>query len=114
MEVEQGYEAFFKRREAEKKNLREIALKEAANLSGLLKKNFEYETLFLIGSVAKGRGFHRHSDIDFVIKGLKKELFFKALALMMKSSFFAIDLKPWEELDEESRARVEAEGRVLP
>jgi len=113
MEEIMGYITLLKKRELEKKNLRETALKEAEKLSALLKKEFEYEALYLIGSVAKEKGFSRHSDIDFVIRGLKKELFFKALALLMRNSTFDIDLKPWEELDADSKAKVEREGKIL-
>jgi hypothetical protein len=63
--------------------------------------------------VAKEKGFGFQSDIDFVIKGLKKDFFLKALALLIKNSQFQVDLKPWEELSAESKARVEKEGRIL-
>lgn len=108
-----GYIALLEKRELQRRKLRKAALKEAERLSALLKKEFEYRGLYLIGSVVRGKGFGRHSDIDFVIKGLKKELFFKAFALLMRSSTFAIDLKPWEELDANSKAKVEREGRSL-
>lgn len=108
-----GYVDLLKEKEKERKFLREEALKEAERLSKLLRKKFEYESLFLIGSVVRKKGFTRHSDIDFVIKGLKKELFFKALSLLMSSSTFDIDLKPYEELDDDSKFRIEKEGRVL-
>jgi predicted nucleotidyltransferase len=113
MEEQIGYDILLRRRDLRKKNLREAALKEAERLSVLLKAGFDYEALYLVGSVAKGKGFRFQSDIDFVIKGLKKELFFRALALLIKNSRFEIDLKPWEELSAESKARVEQEGRIL-
>lgn len=113
MEEQIGYDTLLRRRDLRKKTLCEAALKEAERLSALLKTGFVYEALYLVGSVAKGKGFRFHSDIDFVIKGLKKELFFRALALLIKNSRFEIDLKPWEELSAESKARVEQEGRIL-
>ena len=108
-----GYIALLKKRELEKERLRGEALKEAERLSALLKERFEYEALYLIGSVVKGKAFRPHSDIDFVIKGLKKDLFCKALALLIKASDFPIDLKPWEELDLKSKAKVEKERIIL-
>ena len=108
-----GYLALLKKRELEREALREAALREAERLSAQLKKKFEYESLYLIGSVIKEKRFGYHSDIDFVVKGLRQELFFKALAFLIKNSGFNIDLKPWEELDRDSRARVEREGRML-
>jgi len=94
-------------------DLRRKALREAERLSALLKEKFEYKTLYLIGSVLKGRGFRLHSDIDLIIRGLKTDSFFKAFAFLIQNSPFPIDLKPWEELDAESKARVAEEGRIL-
>lgn len=108
-----GYITLLKKKELENKNLQEAALKEAERLSALLKKKFECEAIYLIGSVIKEKGFSHHSDIDFVIRGLKKELFFKALALLIKNSTFDIDLKPWEELNADSKVKVEREGKIL-
>jgi predicted nucleotidyltransferase len=108
-----GYLALLKQRESQRMDLRKEAFKEAERLSSLLRKKFEYETLYLFGSVVKGRGFRRHSDIDLVIKGLKTDSFFKAFAFLIQNSPFPIDLKPWEELDAESKARVAEEGRIL-
>lgn len=113
MKEEKGYITLLKRRESRKRELRMSAWTEAERLSALLKENFEYEALYLIGSVARGKGFHSHSDIDLIIKGLKKESFFKALALLIKNSTFPVDLKPWEEFDAESKTRVEKEGKIL-
>ncbi len=108
-----GYIALFEKKEFQKRKLREAAAKEADRLAVLLKKEFEYEALYLIGSVVKGRRFNFHSDIDLVIKGLNRDLFFKVLALLIKNSAFRIDLKPWEELDCNSKVMVEEEGRIL-
>lgn len=108
-----GYIDLLKKREKERESLRKDALKEAKRLSKLLREKFEYDALYIIGSVVKGKGFTRHSDIDFVIKGLKKELFLKVLSLLITNSAFDIDLKPYEELDENSRFRVKKEGMVL-
>jgi len=113
MKEPMGYTALLKKREQQKKDLQAEALKEAERLSALLRREFEYEALYLIGSAGKGGRFRHQSDIDFVIKGLRKELFFKALALLMKNSAFPIDLKPWEELSPDSRGRVQEEGRIL-
>lgn len=108
-----GYLTLLKQKEFKRKALHEAAVKEAQRLSTLLKKTFEFETLYLCGSVATEKGFGFHSDIDFVIKGLPREHFLKALALLIKNSQFRIDLKPWEELSAESKSLVEKEGRVL-
>jgi predicted nucleotidyltransferase len=108
-----GYIELLKKKALDRELLRKKALREAERLSVLLRKEFEYDTLYIIGSVIKERGFGPNSDIDFVIKGLKKNHFFKALALLIKNSEFNIDLKPWEELDSNSKAVVEREGSAL-
>jgi len=108
-----GYVAWFKRRAEEREAWRKEAFKEAERLSALLHKEFPVETLYLIGSVINEKGFTRHSDIDFVVRGLKEDLFFKAFAFLLKNSRFDIDLKPWEELGEENREQVEREGKNL-
>ncbi len=108
-----GYLEFINEKEKKKDLLREEALKEAERLSNLLRKEFKYDALYLIGSIIKDRGFTRQSDIDFVIKGLQKELFFKALSFLIFNCNFHIDLKPFEELDADSRLRVEKKGRKL-
>lgn len=109
-----GYAAWFQKGTEKKEALREVAFKEAQRLSALLHKEFPFESLYLIGSVVKRKGVTRHSDIDFVVRGLREDLFFKALAFLLKNSSFDIDLKPWEELDEESKKKVEREGEILP
>jgi predicted nucleotidyltransferase len=108
-----GYAACFKKKEEEREGLRDEARKEAQRLFALLRREFAFEALYLIGSVVKGKGFSRYSDIDFVVRGLQEDLFSKALAFLLKNSRFEIDLKPWEELDEESRKKVEQEGEIL-
>lgn len=108
-----GYVELLKKKALERESLRGEALKEAEKLSIFLKKEFQYDALYLIGSVIIERGFGPNSDIDFVIRGLKKDCFFKALALLIKNSKFTIDLKPWEELDSNGKDRVEKEGRIL-
>ena len=108
-----GYIAVLERKELQKKILQKKANEEAKKLSKLLHGTFEYDALYLIGSLIKEKGFHHHSDIDLVIKGLRKDYYFKALALLIKNSSFPIDLKPWEELDADRKAKVEAEGVII-
>jgi predicted nucleotidyltransferase len=108
-----GYLKLIREQEEKRETLRKEALEEAKKLGRLLRENFEFETLFLIGSVLKEKHFTRYSDIDFVIKGLKSEMFFKVLAFLMSNSIFDVDLKPYEELDEDSKLKIEKEGLIL-
>lgn len=108
-----GYIDLLKEKEKERDSFRKSALKEAERLSKLLRGNFEYDALILTGSVVREKGFNKHSDIDFVIKGLKKELFFKVLSFLIKNSSIEIDLKPYEELDKNIKVRIDKNGRIL-
>ena len=82
---------------------------EAHRLGALLRQRFEFETLFVVGSLASGR-FSRHSDMDLVIKGMKTEDFFKAYALLIRESLYSIDLKPYEDLTAMFQADIQKEG----
>ncbi len=113
MGKEIGFTNFFEKREKEREKRRQTALKEAERLAVLLGENFSFEALYLTGSSLKEGNFHPHSDIDLVIKGLSKEFFFKALALLLGNSSFPVDLKPWEEFDPGSRTSIEEKGRRL-
>ncbi len=92
-------------RQQRHETLRRKAEAEVQRLEALLRKRFEYEKLFVVGSLASGR-FTRNSDIDIVIKGLKTEDFFKAYALLIRESSYDIDLKPYEDLSEDFKADV--------
>jgi len=89
--------------------LRREARAEVRRLEALLRKRFEFESLFVVGSLATGK-FGRRSDIDLVIKGLKDEDFFKAHALLLRESQYDIDLKPYEDLAESFRSEVKKKG----
>jgi predicted nucleotidyltransferase len=108
-----GFSILLEEREKRKERRRSMALQEAKRLSHLLAQRFSYERLYLFGSALRGGGFSGHSDIDLVIKGLDGDLFLKAYAFLIKESDFSIDLKPWELLDGQVRAKVEKEGVVL-
>jgi len=108
-----GFSILLEGREKRKEGRRSMALQEAKRLSYVLAQRFPYEKLYLFGSALRGGRFSGHSDIDLIIKGLDGDLFLKAYALLMKESVFSIDLKPWELLEGQVRAKVEREGLVL-
>jgi predicted nucleotidyltransferase len=94
-----------KERKEKIKHLREDALKEAKRLSSLLRGHYEFESLYLCGSILTDR-FGFHSDIDIVIKGLRVQDFFKAYAFLIKEGKYEIDLKPFEELTGDFKKKV--------
>jgi len=96
-------------REERLRAFREDALKEAKRLASLLRERYDYEALFLHGSILTNK-FRMNSDIDMVIKGLRVEDFFKAYALLLRESQYKIDLKPFEELDETFQKGLQTKG----
>ena len=105
-------EKITERREKRLLSLKKLAMAEAEKLAMELREKFDFEGLYLYGSLVYGT-FRFHSDIDFVIKGLKLEEFFKAYAYLLKHSTFSVDLKPWEELDEIHRDKIKKLGARL-
>ncbi len=101
-----------KRRQDERMTLRKKALKEAERLVLLLRQHFDFEYMYIYGSVLTDK-FTRTSDIDMAIKGLKIEDFFKAHALLIRESSFSIDLKPFEDMTEDFRKTILTKGRRL-
>ena len=87
-------------------------MKEAKRLVLLLKNRFEFEAVYICGSLLSGK-FGPHSDIDMVIKGSKMEDFFKVYALLIKESKYKIDLKPFEDMMEDFKEKVLTEGMKI-
>ncbi len=100
------------RQEKKKRELRQAAFSEAKRLASLLRKRFEFESVYLWGSLLTEK-FSRHSDIDLVVKGLRVKDFFKAHALLIKESAFEIDLKPFEEMSEDIKEKVLQGGQKI-
>jgi predicted nucleotidyltransferase len=101
-----------KRQRAKRLALRKEALKEAKRLNLLLRERFEFEDIYIFGSVLTNR-FSFKSDIDLAIKGLKTEDFFKAHAFLIRECGFAIDLKPFEDMTIELQKTVLLKGDRL-
>lgn len=99
-------------REKGRKKLLEDALLEATRLASIRREKFDFEAIYLFGSIITGR-FRTGSDINMVIKGMKIEDFFKAYACIIKESRFRIDLKPFEDLSEEFKLRILREGKRI-
>jgi len=102
------------RRRIRSSSLKKSFKEEANRLTRLLiKKGYGFNNLYLFGSAVKERPFAPWSDIDLAIEGLKKDLFFKVYAFLLKNAEFPVDLKPFEELDEAVKRRIEREGEVI-
>jgi len=104
--------AILEEREKKAELLREDAMREARRLASLLRRHYDFGTLYLCGSVLSGK-FGLHSDLDMVIRGLKMEDFFKAYALLLKESKYKIDLKPFEDLTKDFKKKVLTTGKTI-
>jgi predicted nucleotidyltransferase len=98
-----------KEREKKKEVLRLEAIAEVQKLVSLLRKRFQFESIYICGSILTDN-FSSHSDIDMVIKGLRVEDFFKAHAFLLKESKYEIDLKPFEDLKEDFKEKILTRG----
>jgi predicted nucleotidyltransferase len=98
-----------KEREKKKEVLRQEAIAEGQKLVSLLRKRFQFESIYICGSILTDN-FSSHSDIDMVIKGLRVEDFFKAHAFLLKESKYEIDLKPFEDLKEDFKEKILTRG----
>jgi predicted nucleotidyltransferase len=105
------FSTLFERREKERELERLQVIEEVKLAATALRARFAYDELLLFGSLVSGK-FDRHSDIDLAVKGLASEHFFKACAFLMHeiSGNHDLDLKPYEDLDEVLRRRVDGEG----
>jgi predicted nucleotidyltransferase len=76
-----------------------------------LRKHFPFQEILATGSLASGN-FHRHSDIDLIIKGLPADEFFKAYARLYRllPAGHDLDLKPYEDLDPGFRDGLDRKG----
>ncbi|OHE57726.1 MAG: hypothetical protein A2Z47_01390 [Thermodesulfovibrio sp. RBG_19FT_COMBO_42_12] len=99
----------FEEREKKREILQQDALREARRLVPLLKERYEYDSIYLCGSILSNR-FGNRSDIDIIIKGLKTDAFFKAYALLIKESTYRIDLKPFEDMTADFQSEVLTKG----
>jgi predicted nucleotidyltransferase len=114
-EIRKYAEAWRQREEREFNELealRRKALLVAGKAVRILVRDFKIKKAVLFGSVLVPGRFHKGSDIDIAIEGLKPALFFKACGQMMTDFDFEIDLKPVEDLKGLIRERV-SQGRVI-
>ncbi len=108
------FSVLLERREREKEAHRRDVIAGLKRSASLLRRRFHFDELFLFGSLVSG-AFDRHSDIDLAIKGLDSDLYFKAYAFLLRELPFRheLDLKPYEDLDESMRRRIDEEGLPL-
>ena len=88
----------WKKRGAEEKRKRELAIEKARSVAQVLKKKHKAKEVILFGSLIWRPGFlWSGTDIDLMVKGLKAEKYFEILADVSVIALpFQIDIIPFE------------------
>jgi len=103
----------YKEKRKESALLRWWAYLEARKITRILGKKFGAERVVLFGSLAKKDShFDMASDIDLAAQGLGGH-FFQAYGYCAQVGRFNLDLKPYEDMPEYFKGRIEQEGSVL-
>ena len=110
--METAFLAFYESRRKRHHHLKAEALTDAKQLAALLRKHFKFDSLYLYGSILSDR-FRPGSDLDLIVKGMRIRDFFKAYAMLIKESRFPVDLKPFEDLPDEFKARILEQGMFI-
>lgn len=74
-------------------------IKEDVNKAVAILKKAGCSEIYIFGSIARGE-YNRNSDIDFVVKGLPKKLFFKISGRLMNAIKHRFDLV---EIDDDNK-----------
>ncbi|MBC8179685.1 nucleotidyltransferase domain-containing protein [candidate division KSB1 bacterium] len=107
-------EKIIKRREAVSEALKKDYREEAQRIVNLLESaGFKFSKIYLFGSVSRDAALSSWSDIDLAIEGLPEEMYYKAYAFLLKKSRFAIDLKPFEQLDAMLKEKIRKKGMIV-
>lgn len=109
-------EAWRERFARERLDLAEEAANARAQAEGcarLLVERFGAARVYLVGSLARGRGFHRRSDIDLAVSGLPSEHYLAAVDALYGLVDRDIDLIRVEDAADEMSKHVAAEGELL-
>jgi predicted nucleotidyltransferase len=91
---------------------RKAALQCVNLLRDILIRQFGVKKIFIFGSILIEGGFNEQSDIDIAVEGLPGELYFTALAALIKESRWYIDLKPVEDVTDSLLQRI-MQGKVI-
>ncbi len=90
------------------------ALSLAEQAAKILRMDFQARQVILFGSLARGEFFHRRSDIDLVVAGVKSQDFWRAWGALDKlGGEFEIDLVDIETASPALRLVLEQEGVEL-
>ena len=103
----------YKDRHKKRASLKRQALAETRELACVLGEKFGAGRVLLFGSLAEKKGhFDAASDIDLAVEGLGGR-FFRAYGYCMRLGKFNLDLRPYEDMPEYFKIRIEEEGDLL-
>jgi uncharacterized protein len=93
---------------------KEFYLHKARQCTSFLKKQYHVKTVFVIGSLVKGK-FHDRSDIDLVVEGLSPRLYIDALTDLYDLLLPGMELNliPFEDAFDSLKQKTIKEGKVL-
>ena len=109
-------EAWQKRLRQEREALDQAAQqarRQAQVCAKALAEEYGAERVYLIGSLARGRGFHSRSDIDLAVVGIAPERYFAALADLADRAGREVDLILLESATPALRECIANEGVLL-
>lgn len=114
-QYKQYWQKQFRVREKRRVERQHLARELAEKCAQILKEDFGVDTVFLIGSVVTGEGFHSRSDIDLAVEGLSPSRYFSALARCWEvlPPGFELDLIPLEDIDPERRNELYKTGERI-
>ena len=101
------YRSIWEERRAEEERKRALALEKAKAVAKTLKEKYNVKETILFGSLIWRPDFlWRGTDIDLLVKGLKSEKYFEALAnISLISLPFHVDLIPFEKASRSIKER---------
>ena len=104
-----------RKKEAERRQAESLrqAREAAAKLTRILVEDYRAREVWLFGSLARTRGFHRRSDIDLAASGLPAQEFFRILSRLNAATGFAVDLVDLEACPPWLAAVIRKEGKLL-
>lgn len=113
-----AYRATAQQREDQERQEQMLRIQRALSLAQeaakLLRKDFKARQVILFGSLARRDFFHKRSDIDLVVTGVKSQDFWRAWsALDRLGSEFEIDLIDLETASPRLRSIIKQEGIEL-
>lgn len=109
------YLSVWEERKAEETRKRALAIEKAKRVAETLKERYKVKEVILFGSLIWRPDFMwQGTDIDLLVKGLKDEEYFEALADISAISHpFHVDLIPFERSWPSIKKRAQKEGMKL-